>query len=140
MTVTLSDEARQYIALFDDVTGVGATDCLVGEERVVFLVPAGEMGAAIGSGGETVREVEDRIGKRVDLVENADTPSAFVANCLAPAAVRNVTISEQGGTTVAYVEVPEDDRGVAIGAQGQTIDTARELAERHFDVDDIQLT
>jgi N utilization substance protein A len=140
MTVTLSDEARQYMAAFDEVTGVGANDCLVEEDRVVFLVPAGEMGAAIGAGGETVKAVEEHIGTHVDLVENADTADAFVANCLAPAAVRNVTLSEQGGSTVAYVEVEEADRGVAIGAGGQTIETARELAARHFDVDDIQLT
>ena len=140
MTVTLSDEARQYMGLFDDVTDVGPNDCLVEEDRVVFLVPPGEMGAAIGSGGAVVGEVEERIGKRVDLVEDADAADAFVANCLAPAAVRNVTISEQGGTTVAYVEVAEEDRGVAIGREGRTIETARELARRHFGVEDVQLT
>ena len=140
MTVTLSDEARQYMGLFDDVTGVAPSDCLVEDDRVVFVVPAGEMGAAIGSGGEVVREVEERIGTDVDLVEDADTPAAFVANCLAPAAVRNVTMSEQGGSVVAYVEVADADRGVAIGRDGRTIQTARTLAERHFDVDDVQLT
>lgn len=140
MTVTLSDEARQYMALFDEVTGIGPNDCLVGDDRVVFLVPVGEMGAAIGSGGEMVKEVEARLDAHVDLVEDAETADAFVANCLAPAAVRNVTLSEQGGTTVAYVEVEEADRGVAIGSGGQTIETARELVRRHFGVDDVQLT
>jgi N utilization substance protein A len=51
-----------------------------------------------------------------------------------------VTLSEQGGDRVAYVEVPEGDRGVAIGADGRKIETARQLARRHYDIDDIQLT
>jgi N utilization substance protein A len=51
-----------------------------------------------------------------------------------------VTLSEQGGDRVAYVEIPDGDRGVAIGTDGQNIETARTLASRHYDIDDIQLT
>ena len=42
-------------------------------------------------------------------------------------------------TTVAYAEVDDDDRGVAIGADGRNIELARRLAGRHFDVDEIEL-
>jgi N utilization substance protein A len=139
MRVELSDEARRYMARFDELTGVRPIDCLVEGDRLVFLVPAGEMAAAIGHGGETVARVEDRLDASVELVENADTPEAFVANALAPAAVRAVTISEQNDR-VAYVEVAEEDRGVAIGSSGRTIEIARTLAKRHHDVDDVQLT
>jgi N utilization substance protein A len=139
MRVTLSDDARRYIALFEDVTGATARDCLVYDDRVVILVTAGQMGQAIGPDGRTIGRVEERIGRSVDLVEDADTPEAFVASALAPAAVRHVTISEQNDR-VAYAEVPEPDRGVAIGAGGRNIETARTLARRHYDIDDIQLT
>lgn len=139
MRVTLSDDARQYIALFESETDVPPRDCLVYDDRLVFVVPTGEMGKAIGSGGATVRQVEERVGREVELVEDADTPEDFVANALAPAAVYNVTISENRDT-VAYVEVAHEDRGVAIGADGKTIERARELAARHFDVDDVELT
>ncbi|MFB6252388.1 MAG: NusA-like transcription termination signal-binding factor [Halobellus sp.] len=140
MRVTLSDEARRFIALFEDETGATARDCLPHDDRVVILVAAGEMGAAIGPGGAHVQAVEETIGRDVELVEDASTPSAFVESALAPAAVRHVTLSEQGGETIAYVEVPDDDRGVAIGADGTHIETARTLAQRHYDIDDIQLT
>jgi N utilization substance protein A len=141
MTVTLSDEARQYIAAFEDVTGAAARDCLVEAdgERVVFLVSAGEMAAAIGPDGETVRRLEDHLDAEVRLVEDADDPESFVANALAPAVVHNVTISEND-TTVAYVEVDDQDRGIAIGSEGRNIEAARQLAERHFDIVDVQLT
>ncbi|QAU13357.1 NusA-like transcription termination signal-binding factor [Halorubrum sp. BOL3-1] len=139
MYVELSDEARRYIGRFGELTGVTPTDCLVEGDRLVFVVPAGEMAAAIGQGGETVAEAERRLAKSIELVEDADTAEAFVASTLAPAAVNAVTISEQNDR-VAYVEVPEADRGVAIGADGANIETARLLAERHYDVDDVQLT
>jgi len=140
MRVTLSDEARQYIALLEDVTDVTARDCIVDEEfdRVVFLVPAGGMGQAIGPGGRRVERLEERVGRSVELVEDADRPEDFVANALAPAAVHNVTVSEND-TTVAYAEVDSQDTGVAIGADGRNIRLARELARRHFDIDDVEL-
>lgn len=141
MTVVLSDEARQYLAAFADVTGATARDCLIDDDgdRLVFLVAAGEMATAIGPDGETVRRLEDRLDAAVRLVEDADDPEAFVANALAPAVVYNVTISEND-TTVAYAEVADEDKGVAIGSGGRNIEVARELAERHFDIADVQLT
>ncbi|WP_251342343.1 NusA-like transcription termination signal-binding factor [Haloplanus halophilus] len=141
MRVTLSDRDRRFIARFEDETGATARDCLVydDEDRVVFLVAAGEMGQAVGPDGRRVRAVEESLGRTVELVEDADTPEAFVANALSPAAVTHVTISEQGDR-IAYAEVPEADRGAAIGRDGRNIETARRLARRHYELDDVQLT
>lgn len=139
MKVTLSDEARRYIGFFEEETEATATDCLIYDDRVVILVTAGEMGKAIGPGGRRIRSFESKVGRTVELVEDADTPEAFVASALAPAAVEHVTISEQGDR-VAYVEVRDEDRGVAIGSEGANIETARVLARRHYDIDDVQLT
>jgi N utilization substance protein A len=139
MRVTLSDDALRYIALFEQETDVSARDCLVEDDRLVFVVPPGEMGKAIGPDGRRVKRVERQVGRAVELVEDADTVEAFVANAFSPAAVYHVTISENDDR-VAYVEVADEDRGVAIGTDGRTIDRARTLAERHYDVDDVELT
>ena len=139
MRVELSDEARRYMGQFDELTDVTPKDCLVEGDRLVFLVPVGEIASAIGQGGETVKRAEEQLGKSIELVEDAETPEGFVASALAPAAVNAVTISEQNDR-VAYVEVAAPDRGVAIGADGANIETARQLAKRHHGIDDIQLT
>jgi N utilization substance protein A len=141
MTRRLSDEARRLAVLFEDETDAAVRDCVVDEthDRVIFLIERGEMGRAIGSGGEQVRRVEERLGRSVKLVEDADTPEDLVANALAPAAVYNVTISENDDR-LAYAEVDSEDRGVAIGADGRNIDAARTLAARHFDIDGVELT
>lgn len=139
MARTLSDDARQYIAVFEKETGATAIDCVIDGDGLVFVVSVGEMARAIGPGGQTIRHLEERLGSEIDLVEDADTPESFVANALSPAAVYHVTISENE-TLVAYAEVAEGDRGVAIGTGGRNIETARLLAKRHFDIDDVQLT
>ncbi|MFB6085950.1 MAG: NusA-like transcription termination signal-binding factor [Halodesulfurarchaeum sp.] len=139
--VTLSDEAVRYIALFEDVTGATAVDCVFDEnhDQVLFVVTAGEMGQAIGPDGRRVNRLEERLGEDVELVEDAPTAERFVANALAPAAVYNVTLSENDDL-VAYAEVDRADHGAAIGANGRNIEAAKRLAARHFEIDDIQLT
>jgi transcription termination/antitermination protein NusA len=137
---TLSTEAIRHIAVFEEVTDASATDCVIDDEgeRIVFVVPPGEMATAIGPGGGTVRRLEDRLGRTVELVEGAETAEAFVANALSPAAVTHVTISENE-TVVAYAEVPDADRGAAIGSGGKNIEMASRLAKRHFGVDRVEL-
>jgi len=139
MRVTLSDDAKRFMRLFAEETDINPRDCLVESDRVVFLIPADEMADAIGPDGHTVKGIEEKLGREIELIADADTPAAFVESTLAPAAVRGVTVSEQGDR-VAYVEVVDDDRGIAIGSDGRRIETARKLAERHHDIDDIQLT
>lgn len=141
MNLTLTDEARRYIAVFEDVTDATAVDCVVDDdfERVLYVVMRGEMGQAIGPNGSRVGRLEETVGRDVELIENAPTAEGFVANALAPAAVYNVTISENGDR-VAYVEVDHADKGAAIGENGRNIQAAKVLAERHYDVQDIQLT
>ncbi|WP_254765856.1 NusA-like transcription termination signal-binding factor [Salinilacihabitans rarus] len=138
MGVTLDDDARRTLALFEEVTGATGRDCVRQDGRLLVVVEPGEMATAIGPGGRRVRRFEERVDRSVRLVEGADEPAAFVANALAPAAVYNVTLSENAGT-VAYVEVASEDRGVAIGSDGRTIEAVRTLADRHFGIDDVQL-
>jgi len=140
MRVTLGDRELRLVALFEDTTEATVRDCLVYEDRgeVVYLVAAGEMGQAIGPDGRRVRAVEAKLDRDVRVVEDAPTVEGFVANALAPAVVRNVTVSEQGDR-VAYVEVDPDDRGAAIGRNGRRLETARDLARRHHDVGDVVL-
>ena len=141
MAIRLSDEARQLAALFESETEATVRDCVIDDDhgRVLLLIKPGEMAQAIGPAGEHVSRVEDRVGKPIKLVEDAETAEVFVANALAPAAVYNVTISENDDR-VAYVEVDDADRGAAIGDGGKNIDAARLLASRHFGVDDVELT
>jgi len=137
---TLTDEARRTLALFEATTDVSGLDCVIDDEfeRAIVLVSPSDMAQAIGPGGQNVQAVEAELDRTVKLVEDADTKTDFVANALAPAAVLNVTISENDDT-VAYVEVAEADVGVAIGQDGRNIEAARTMAERHFDLDDVEL-
>lgn len=139
MAITLSDEARRYIAQFAEETGVTATDCVIEAESITFVIPPEDMADAIGPDGRTVRRMEEQLGRDIRLVGDADRPADFIANAFAPAAITDVAIRETETDRVAYVDVVDEDEGVAIGPDGRTINMVRELANRHFDIDDITL-
>ena len=141
--IRLSDEDRQLIGFFEEESGATVRDCVRDDDRVVFVVAAGEMADAIGPQGRTVSRIEDRVNRRVELVEDADDPATFVANALRPAPVYDVSVGgredDDETETVAYAEVNAADFGAAIGRDGRNIEMAERLTARHFDVDAVEL-
>ncbi len=142
MGITLTDRARQYLGLFEEKTGVAPRDCVVDEEygRLLFVVAPEDMRDAIGPDGRSIKRVEAALDKDVKVVEDADNPADFVASALAPAAVYSVAVEERDDDTrKAVADVDDADTGAAIGKEGRNIEAARQLASRHFDIDDIEL-
>ena len=68
-----SDEMR-YIALFENVTGAVATDCIIDDERqrVILIVKPGDVGLAIGKHGSRIKLLKRMIRKDIEIVEYAD--------------------------------------------------------------------
>ncbi|MGK2230073.1 MAG: N utilization substance protein A, partial [Methanobacteriota archaeon] len=57
-----------------------------------------------------------------------------------PAAIEEVEVVDENGGKVAYVDVDDTDKGLAIGKEGENIAKAKELARRHYEFDDIVLS
>ena len=140
MSIRLTQEEMRYISLFERMTEAVVRDCVERDETVVFVVESGEMGKAIGKGGANIDRVRRSVGKEVEVVEYSEDEADFVANAFQPAAIESVEVNdEDDGGKVAYVEVNESDKGLAIGKDGENIETAKQLARRHYEFDDIVL-
>jgi N utilization substance protein A len=130
--VKLGNDEIKCIALFEQLTGVSAEDCLIEQERVTFVVKPGEAGRAIGRGGETIRRVRDAFRKQVEIFENANTLEGFVRNLFPGVRVKTVSVREKEGSQTAHITVEEKDRGAAIGRGGEKIKLARLMLSRHY--------
>lgn len=135
----LDSECMQNIALLESLTGAGARDCLIHEDsgKAIFVVNEGEMGLAIGKDGKKIREVEKKLGKSVELVEYSEDAAEFVKNSLKPAEVDGVDLEEGDEGPVARVDLDEDQKGKAIGKNGQNIWKAKVLGDRHHKIKDV---
>lgn len=135
----LSTEGIRYIALFENMTGARVKDCFedIKNNRLIFVVRSGDMGLAIGKGGENIHRVKKILGKHIEIIEYSDNPIEFVKNAFHPIPIKNVNIVDKNGKRIAYVEVLAKNKGLAIGRDGRNIEKVKKLSHRHHDIDDV---
>jgi N utilization substance protein A len=137
-----SDELR-LMSLFQSITSVTARDCVVDDkmDRVIFIVNKGQMGLAIGKGGATIRQLQNVVARKVELVEYSDDASDFVRNILNPQMVNDVKITQRtDGSKQAVVLVDAKRKGVVVGKEGRNAEKARLLAKRYFQISSVLIT
>lgn len=137
--IRLTAESIQYIALFENMTRAKILDCIPEEERLVYVVKQGDMGLAIGKNGENINRVKKALDKPIELVEYSDDPVTFLKNAFGPVSVSSVNIINKNGKRLAYVEVPNKEKGLAIGRNGKNIEKVKTLARRHHNIEDVIL-
>jgi N utilization substance protein A len=103
-------------------------------ERVIYVIRQGDMGLAIGKKGENIRRLQNVLGKRIEMVEYAETPEAFVANIFKPAEVAGIEFGTNSSPVSVLVK-KKSDLGIAIGKGGCNIEKARILCRRFFGFD-----
>ncbi|HVV76152.1 MAG TPA: transcription termination factor NusA [Mycobacteriales bacterium] len=91
-------------------------------------------GACIGPMGARVRAVVTELhGEKIDIVDWAEDPAAFVGNALSPAQVVSVTVVD-AATKAARVVVPDFQLSLAIGKEGQNARLANRLTGWRIDI------
>jgi N utilization substance protein A len=134
-----SDELR-LMSLFQSITSATARDCIVDDkmDRVIFVVNKGQMGLAIGKGGSTIKQLQNMVAKKIELVEFSDDPSEFIRNMLNADMINDVKISERAdGTKQAVVTVDPRKKGAVVGREGRNAEKARLLAKRYFQISNV---
>jgi len=138
LPVRLTSEELRFMALLHDITGVSARDCIIDDENnsIIFIVPPGTAGIAVGSKGRNVRRLSKILGRRIEIVEWADDLENFVKNIFIPARVLGITLNKTpDGRRVLYVKVNPKDKGIAIGKNGRNVNKAKLILKRYFDID-----
>ncbi|MHA1368430.1 MAG: NusA-like transcription termination signal-binding factor [Promethearchaeota archaeon] len=141
MGYSLDETAIQYISYFEGITRASVDDCLIMKDRIVFVIKKRQAGLAIGKRGLNIKKARRELKKEIEIIENGETPEELIKNALAPARIKEITISKSNdGKDVAMVRIEPDQRGIAIGRGGVKIDRCRILLNRHFNIDDVILT
>lgn len=137
--VKLSTDGIRYIALFENITGAMTMDCLEDSEnnRLIFVVKSGDMGLAIGKGGDHINRVKKITGKHIEIIEHSDDPVEFIKNAFHPISIKNVNIVLKDDKRIAYVYIHTKEKGLAIGRNGKNIEKVKKLSSRHHNIDDV---
>ena len=138
--IKLSPDEFRLLSLFQSVTSADARDCILDEkmERVIFVVNKGQMGMAIGKGGSNIKQLQNVINKRIELVEHSEQPVEFVKNVFNSNMIIEVKISDRtDGTKQALVVVDAKKKGLVVGKDGRNVEKARMLAKRYFNITNV---
>ena len=134
--IKLDSDAINLIRIFEAKTGAVVKDCIINGNDVTFIVKEGDMGLAIGKGGSVVNRLKKEFDKEIHIYEHSDDPSKFIINVLFPVKVDKVEIN--GREARVFIDRLQKKR--AIGKGGKKINTAKDLALRHFGIDNIIVT
>jgi transcription termination/antitermination protein NusA len=138
--IKLTPDEFSYLSLFQTITTAVARDCVIDDkmERVIFVVNKGQMGMAIGKGGSNIKQLQNVITKKIELVEYSEIPVNFIKNIFNSDMVQDVKISERvEGTKNAVVVVDMKKKGIIVGKDGRNVDKARILAKRYFNISNV---
>lgn len=137
--VTFDEQTIRYVSLFQDVTQTTVVDCIDTTERIIFVVKEGQIGRAIGKGGDNIAKLERMFNRDVHVVEFSEKPEVFIANVFRNYDVKKVELEERRGLTHATVTVESTKKGKAIGRDGRNLRIARDLIARHHPVQSVSV-
>ncbi len=107
-------------------------------ERVIFVVNKGQMGMAIGKGGSNIKQLQNVINKKIELVEHSENPTDFVKNIFNSNIIQEIRINDRmDGTKIALVVADAKKKGLVVGKDGRNVDKARLLAKRYFNITNV---
>jgi len=137
--ILLSNENMQYINMAGKITKTDILDCMIADDKLIFIVKKGQLGAAIGIKAKNLEKLRSLFKKNIKFVEFDDDKGRFIINLCKPYKINNIILEGEGDSTVAKLEVDISDKSKIIGKGGRNIDVIRKLAKRHHSIRDVQI-
>jgi len=137
--ITFTEETLRYISLFEKITKARVRDCMETEEKLVYVVDPGQANRAVGKAGENVIKLKNTTGKNIQIVEFSDDAEMFIKNVFYNYGPEKVEIETRGNIVHATVTVDPAVKGRAIGKNGKNLKIARDLVNRHHNVQSISV-
>jgi len=137
--ILFSNETMQYIKMASSVTNTDIVDCIVTDDKLIFIVRKGQLGAAIGVKAKNLERLRNSFKKNVKFVEFDSDKERFILNLCKPYKVKNISLTGDGDSIVAKVQVDISDKSKIIGKGGSNISLIRQLARRHHSIKDVQI-
>ena len=139
--ITFSNETVQYINMASKYSKASIKDCLVEDDRIIFVVEKGQLGIAIGSKAKNLEKLRTLFKKNIKFVEFDDDRERFIRNLCKPYQISNIiTEGDENSSMVRVrIEVSPRDKSKLIGKGGRNINMIRKLAQRHHPIKDVQI-
>lgn len=110
----------KIISLFQAITRASVRDCIMDDE-ITFIVGEGEIGMAVGKGGENAKRVSAALKRKIKIVEFSTDLFTFIKNLIRPLEVAKI---EEKEGAIMLTAPDTKTRGYLIGRGGKLAEGA----------------
>lgn len=130
-----SSDSMKLMMLFESMTGAHVKDCIA-NEKLIFIIEENEMGKAIGRNGVNIKRMENRLKRKIKLVEYSSDVLNFIRNTIYPIEALDIR-NEDGIITIHGKDT--SSKAMLIGRERQNINHLASIVKRYFDVKEIKV-
>ena len=136
--IVYDEDTIKKMSLFESLTKSKLKDFFDDpiQERLVFIVHAGELWKALGKQSANVKKLENTFKRKIKIVEFSSDLCRFIKNMAQPLRVSDVTESE------GIVTIKNDDmktKGLLIGKNARNLRNMESNIQRYFDIKEIKV-
>lgn len=137
MSVIYDQQLIELRAMFEKKTGAQVKECFSDKnEKLTFVVEAGEMGKALGKGKQNLFTLQDALGKKIRVVEYTEDRIELIKRFIAPLQV--VSIDDEGETVILHGPDLKTN-GLLIGKQARNLRNLEWMVNKFHPVKEIKV-
>ena len=133
--IKYDSDSIKLITLFESMTGAKVKDLIAGE-KLIFIIKEGEMGKAIGKNGVNIKRMEDKLKKKIRLIEFSNDVLQFIKNVIHPLEASD--IKNDGGIINIYGK-DVHTKSMMVGREHQNINNLKDIVKRYFEINEIKV-
>ena len=127
----------KFMSFFESLTNTRLKDCFVDKNGLlVFVVEENQIAKAIGKKGVNVRNIKEKLNRKIKIVEFNPHLETFVANIIRPLIGKEIKVDDD---VVTIVGPDTKTKGLLIGRNGQNLRNYEETVKRYFDINEIKV-
>jgi len=127
----------KFMSFFESLTNTRLKDCFVDKNGLlVFVVEENQIAKAIGKKGVNVRNIKEKLNRKIKIVEFNPHLEIFVANLINPLKAKEIKIDDK---VITIVGPDTKTKGLLIGRNGQNLRNYEETVKRYFDIKEIKV-
>ena len=127
----------KFMSFFENLTNTRLKDCFIDKNSLLFfVVEENQIAMAIRKKGVNVRNIKEKLNRKIKIVEFNSNLETFVANIIRPLTGNEIKVDDK---IITIVGPDTKTKGLLIGRNGQNLRNYEEIVKRYFDINEIKV-
>jgi N utilization substance protein A len=136
MKIKYTKELLDLMGFFSALTGARLKDVFEVDEMLYFVVEPGQIGKAVGKNAVNVKKLQQKLNKKIKIIEFNHDLVKFVANVIFPFKVDSITFDEE---VVLLKSQDRQTKGLLIGRNAKNLKIMTNVVKRYFQINEVKI-